>query len=67
MNQGTECFPGCPGFHPDAPSYATKPLDKLLAEHERKKKLEYVDRGTVMILELYHLVPLNIPIHIHIQ
>ena len=39
-------------FHPDAPSYAIKPLDKLSAEHERKKKLEYaeriinVDRGT---------------------
>ena len=39
-------------FHPDAPSYAAKPLEKLLAEHERRKKSEYaeriinVDRGT---------------------
>ena len=39
-------------FHPDSPSYSTRPLDKLLVEHERRKKSEYaeriinVDRGT---------------------
>ena len=39
-------------FHPNAASYAEKPLEKLLLQHEQQKKLEYnerivnVDRGT---------------------
>ena len=39
-------------FHSDATSYADKPLEKLLLQHEQQKKLEYnerivnVDRGT---------------------
>ena len=45
-------------FHPDAASYSAQPLDALLLQHERQKKLQYgerivnVDRGTFSPLVL---------------